>query len=68
MRFWWQPADYRTKATKYAKKAQSASSPERRQRYSELASLYLAYAEVLESKIALRRADQERSKRNLLPG
>ena len=70
MRFWgmWQPADYRRQAAKYLAKARSASSYERRVRYSELASLHLAYAEMRERKIATRSASQERSKANLLPG
>jgi hypothetical protein len=68
MRFWWQPADYRRKAAKYAKKARFASSYERCQKYSELASLHLAYAEMREREIAIRTASQERSKENLLPG
>ena len=68
MRFWWQPADYRRKAAKYAKKARSASSYERCQKYSELASLLLAYAEMREREIAVRTALQERARENLLLG
>ena len=70
MRFWltWQPVDYRRKAAKYLMKARSASSHGRRQRYSELASLLLAHAEMRDREVAAQTASQERSKQNPLPG
>jgi hypothetical protein len=68
MRFWWQPADYRRKAAHYLKKARSATSYERCQKYSELASLHLAYAEMREREIATGAASNGRSNITLSPG
>jgi hypothetical protein len=68
MRFRWQPADSRRKAAKYSEKARSASSYDRCQKYSELASLYLAYAEMRDREIAARAASKGRSNAKLSPG
>lgn len=54
MRFWRmrQPADYRRKAAKYLAMARCASSYERCMKCYELASLYLAQAEIREKTAA----------------
>jgi hypothetical protein len=69
IRFWgmWQPADYRGQAAKYLAIARSASSYERCVRYSELASLHLAYAEMRERKIAAESTSEGRAKMSLVP-